>query len=187
MAYSEKDWEVVRAYYQQGLSLAEIIETPEVKKIGITDRSGISKKAKKEGWLKGKNSTLVEKVIQSKQLDKEIEKEKSTFNSTELDIFNSIVDKKLRDLELCDKAQRLVIDMTIKKLKQIGIDNVSFQDINAAGSAIQKSRDGLVGKELTTVINNSNTAIAQSHSVSLVNIPAHELKLAYYGELDDEY
>ena len=187
MAYSEKDWEVVKAFYEQGLSLAEIVETPEIKKIGITDRSGISKKAKKEGWTKGKNSTLVEKVIQSKQLDKEIEKEKSTLNSTELDIFNSIVDKKIRDLELCDNAQRLIIDMTVKKLQVQGIDNTSFQDMNAAGSAVSRSRDGLVGKDPSTIINNNNTAIAQSQSVSLANIPAHELRLAYYGELDDEY
>jgi len=50
MAYSTKDWDIVKAFYERGLSLAEIVARPEV---NIKSRSQISRKAASEGWKKG--------------------------------------------------------------------------------------------------------------------------------------
>lgn len=50
MAYSAKEWEVVRAFFESGLSLSEIVARKEV---AIKDRGGISRRARAEGWVKG--------------------------------------------------------------------------------------------------------------------------------------
>lgn len=88
MAYSENDWAIVKAFYEGGLSLSEIVDRPEVK---IKDRSSIQKKAAKLGWEKGKKSTLLKKEISAIQLVNEIQQEKSTLNSTELMVFDTLV------------------------------------------------------------------------------------------------
>lgn len=52
MAFSPKDWAIVQAFFEQGLSLAEIVAREEVQRTGITDRGSISRKSKQEGWIK---------------------------------------------------------------------------------------------------------------------------------------
>ena len=49
MAYTSKQWDIARAFYERGLSLAEIVDREEV---DIKDRGVISKKAKRLGWVK---------------------------------------------------------------------------------------------------------------------------------------
>ena len=183
MAYSEKDWEVVKACYEDGMAFAEIIAR---KDVVIKSKGSITKKAKAESWIHGKRKQLQDRQVVVEQEVAEIKKQKETFSPVQLMIHNEIVSKRIKMLELCDSAQELVVSISKKKLAQYG-DEMTGQDINALSSAISRSRDGLVGKSPDTIINNNNTAIAQSQSVSLANIPAHELRLAYYGELDDEY
>lgn len=163
MAYTEKDWGVVRAFYERGLSLAEIVSRPEV---AITDRSSISKKAKSEGWIKNKKSTLVEKEIQLKHDVIEVQEEKSTLNSTELSVHNALVEERSRHIQFYDGGQNKLAQVALQKIEQHLTKNedgkpwvsegLSFQDINAAASVLQKSRDGVLGKSPDTLIQISN-------------------------------
>ena len=91
MAYSANDWEIVKAFYEEGLSLSEIVDRPEVK---IKDRSSIQKKAAKLGWEKGRISTLLKKEVAAIQTVNEINQEKSTLNSTALMVHETLVTEK---------------------------------------------------------------------------------------------
>lgn len=93
MAYTQNQWEVVKAYFEQGLSLSEIVERPEV---AITDRSSISKRAKSEGWIKGKNQPLQQREVQARQALADAAEEKSTFNSTEIAVHETLVAEQVR-------------------------------------------------------------------------------------------
>jgi hypothetical protein len=113
MAYSREDWDVVKAFYERGLSLSEIVAREEVV---ITDRSTISKEAKKKGWVKGSKSTTVEKEVTAKQMLSEVRVEKSTYNSTEAEIHADIVNRKLDALEFYATSARLVAKIGLKAL-----------------------------------------------------------------------
>lgn len=93
MAYSVKQWEIVKAFFEEGLSLAEIVERPEVV---ITDRSSISKRAKIDGWIKGKNQQLQDDEVQAKQVLAEADKKKSTLNSTALVVHETLIFERVK-------------------------------------------------------------------------------------------
>jgi predicted DNA-binding protein YlxM (UPF0122 family) len=65
MAHSERQWAIIRAYYERGLSLAEIVAREEVT---IKSRGSISKRAKIEGWGSDKKKQLVDEEVKAKQL-----------------------------------------------------------------------------------------------------------------------
>jgi hypothetical protein len=76
MAYSQKQWDEVRGWYEIGLTLSEIAERASIK-----DRGSISRKAKLEGWVKGKNATVVQAEVVVRQALSDVEAHKATQNA----------------------------------------------------------------------------------------------------------
>lgn len=168
MAYSPQDWMVVRAFYERGLSLAEIVAREEV---SIKDRGSISRKAKQEGWTKGEKATLLQKEIETKQKVAEIAEKKATLNATELQVHNTLVAEKLKAVEVFHNLNMKVASTLAKKLESDG-ELASYQDLNAAATAITKAQENILGKQPDTVINNTNAMQANS----VVNLPADEIR-----------
>ena len=150
MAYPPAKWEKARALFETGSTLADI-----KKVIGI-DKAAVSRRAKDDGWIKGKNQPLIDKEVQARQALKEVEAEKSTKKSTELAVVDAAVEKRLRQLQFFETAHTLVANTTVQKIRADGTA-MSYQDLNAAANVITKAQEGVLGKTPDTVINNSNT------------------------------
>ena len=150
MAYDKKDWDVVQAFFESGLSLSEITERKEVK---IKDRSSISKKAKQEGWTKAKIQHLVEKEIQAKQSLSEVEEEKSTLNSTQVDVVKTLVDEKFVWLDYLNKA---ALKNAQEAMKASCVNQLDFKH---RADTILKARDVIEPKnsvlQVNTQVNNT--------------------------------
>jgi hypothetical protein len=82
MARPREAWDEVRALFERGVPLSEIAE-----KTCIKDKGSISKKARVEGWEKGKRQPTVVKEVQAKQALMEVEEEKATFGRDDLKPF----------------------------------------------------------------------------------------------------
>ena len=149
MAYSKSEWEVVKAFFEEGLSLAEIVARPEV---AIKDRSSISRRATKEGWIKGKNATLTATEIQIKQSHAEIVEKKSTLNATALEIHNTIVDERTKHIQFfTDSTMRNMKSMMVK----IG-DESSINEHRVAQAALKDAKEVVIGKMPDTAIQINN-------------------------------
>lgn len=160
MAYSEKQWETVRAFYERGFSLSEIAARPEVE---IKDRKTISRKANNEGWVKGEKATLVETEIKTKQAVNEIATAKATLNATELDIHNTIVTERMKDEAFFRKASLLVAQTAIRKIQT---ESCSMMDLRAAQELIGKGKENIYGKSAPDVQVNT-----QNNQVVLIDAP----------------
>ena len=148
MAYSEEQWSVVKAFYDRGLSLSDITLRPEVE---IKDRGVISKKAKKDGWVKGEKATLLNKEISVLQ-------EKATLNATEATVHNLIVDERTKDLIFIRKASLIVAQKAVQKVQQ---EDCSMQDLRHAQEVIGKGKENIYGKQPDTAIQINNSAPPQ--------------------------
>lgn len=114
MAYSEKEWNLVRSFYELGLSLNEIINRDEVV---IKSKSQISKKATKECWQKetGKKQ-LVDLEVNTKQALEVLKEQKETLNETDIMAHDAMVWDKFKMQEAIglfafkaiDKANQLL-------------------------------------------------------------------------------
>ncbi len=146
MAYSDKEWEVVKAFYERGLSLSEISAREEV---AIKDRKSISRKAQQEGWIKGEKATLVEKEIKTKQSVAEIATAKATLNATELEIHNTIVSERVQDEVFFRKASLIVVQKAIKKVQS---EECTMMELRAAQELVGKGKENIYGKAPDTAI-----------------------------------
>ena len=162
MAYSEKQWEVVKAFYERGLSLSEITERDEV---AIKDRAVISRKAKKEGWVKGEKATLLQKEIEAKQEVAEIKQQKATLNATELEVHETLVDERTRHLAYFNKASYKITDkaMQILAIKS----DISPAEVRHLSEAVAKQREGVLGKAPDTAIQINNN-VEQPKEIRIV-------------------
>jgi predicted DNA-binding protein YlxM (UPF0122 family) len=168
VAYSTKDWETVRAYYELGLSLSEIVAKKDVK---ITSKSQISRKATKEGWEKAtEKQQLIDLEVNTKQAVADIEQKKATLNATELKVHNAIVDERTKHIQFFTSANMLIATTVVKKLRADGV-NASYTDTNAAANALMKAQEGVLGKAPSTVINNTN---ATQNNVSVNTVSPEE-------------
>lgn len=157
MAHSAEDWAVVRSYFEAGLSLGEIVARTDVR---IKDRSGISKKAKAEGWVKGKIQPLVEKEVQARQQLSEVAQEKSTLNSTERNTQERLVAERLAMEEFFRKGNLLIARTVVQKVQARGTQ-ASFQELNHAAAAVGKTQDAVLGKQPDTVISQQTAVVNQ--------------------------
>ena len=149
MAYSDKAWETVRAFYERGLSLAEITEREEV---AIKSRASISVKAKKEGWAKSEKATLLQKEVQAKQDIADVSAEKATLNATELAIHNTLVDERVQRTEWLNVQ-------ALKNVQGAMADPCANQnDYRARADTILKAKETVLGKSPETAIQINNTA-----------------------------
>ena len=162
MAYSPEQWDVVRAFFESGLSLSEIVERTEVK---IKDRSTISKKAKTEGWLKGKIQPLISREIQNKQQLADIEVEKSTLNSTELKIAETLVDERTKHIQFFTHA-------AVTNVKQAMDEPCEGQaGYRMRAETILKGRETVLGKTPETAIQINNNGEFRQIERTIVRPP----------------
>jgi len=156
MTYSSTDWEIVQAFYECGLSLAEIVARPEVK---VTSRSQISRKAAKEGWHKAlEKQQLIDFEVQTKQSLTEVFNQKTTLNATELIIHNTLVGERTKHIEFFNQA-------SILNVKQAMAEScMGQQDYRNRAQTINKGRETVLGKTTPDV------AIQVNNSISLEDL-----------------
>lgn len=156
MAYSIEQWKIVRAYFEEGFSLAEIVARHNV---DIKDRSSISRRAAKEGWIKGENATLTDTEVQIKQMTAIVVEKKSTMNATALDIHNSVVDERTKHIQFFNDAAVLNVKDSLAAPCE------SQNDFRARAETIAKGREVVLGKTPDTAIqinSSGNTQIVSA-------------------------
>ena len=151
MAYSKTEWQVVQAFFENGLSLSEIAARPEVK---IKDKSTISRRSKLEGWSKGKNQPLVEKVVQAKQILAYANDEKSTMNSTEAMVHDVLVEERTKHIQFFTEAAVLNVREAVSKIGE----GTTQAEHRMLAETILKGKEAVLGKTPDTAIqiNNGN-------------------------------
>jgi hypothetical protein len=149
MAFSVRDWEIVRAYYERGLSLAEIVARDDV---AITDRSSISRKAKAEGWIKGEKATLLNDEVQAKQTLAEINQQKSTLNSTDVAVHDKLVDERLRHTEFFNKSALRNQQLANQKL----VADLSLAELESHSRITARNKETVLGKSPDTAVQVNN-------------------------------
>lgn len=182
MAYSAQDWEIVKAFYERGFSLAEIVARDEVL---VKDRSSISRKAAKEGWIKGEKQHFVEKEIQTKQSVADIFQKKTTLNSTELLIHDTIVAEKTANLIYFNSSQlrlaaigmQMVEDKLDEPVGEGGKGGLTTLELKQVSDVVKTSREGVLGKDPETSINISNTNAMQANLIS-TTLPDNPIEAA---------
>ena len=162
MAFSNRDWEIVRAYYERGLSLAEIVARDDV---AITDRSSISRKAKAEAWIKGEKSTIVEKEIEARTTIKEINQQKSTLNSTEVLIHDKLVDERLRHLDFFNKSALKNQQLANLKLSA----DLTIGEIESHSRITARNKETVIGRSPETALQ-VNTTDSQPQLTIIGNV-----------------
>lgn len=149
MAYSDKEWEVVKAFYERGLSLSEIASRDEVT---IKDRKTISRKANQEGWVKGQKATLVDKEIKTKQAVAEIATEKATINATELEVHNTLVSERAAHIQFFNQAALQNVTSAVNKIGA----QTSQAEHRMIAETIAKGKEVVLGKDPDTAIQINN-------------------------------
>lgn len=157
MAYSLEQWEVVKAFYERGFSLGEIIKRDEVE---IKNRASICKTAAKEGWIKGNKETFVKKEIKIKQELAQIKEEKETLKETELEIHNKIVSERMRDDIFFRKASHIISRKIIQKVQN---EDLSMMELKLAQEGIGKGKENIYGKSPDVAITNTNAQQQAQH------------------------
>ena len=150
MAYSQKEWDIVRAYYEAGLKLREIINRSDV---SIKSPSQISKMANKECWEHGKKKQLIDKEVIAKQAIIEVEKEKETLKETEVKVINNLVTEQTEFIKLRNSAAAYGLRRMTKTLKEM--ENPEMRDYVYYQDAIGKASDNVLGKQPTTAVQNN--------------------------------
>jgi hypothetical protein len=110
MAYSDDDWDKIRADFEcSDLSYSDLAD-----KHGVT-KGAISKKAAKDGWVRGKRKQIVSKKVEAIQVIDSIEKETETLTTYDQIAINQEVDRRLRLASLItsgiEKSQKLANDL----------------------------------------------------------------------------
>lgn len=141
MAYSKTDWMVVRAFFERGLSLAEITQRPEVK---IKDRGSISRKAKQEAWIKNGKATLVIQEVQVKQAVAMMAQQKATLDVIEAKIHDTLVEERTKHIGFFNDAAILNVQQAL--LAQCE----NQDDYKARAETICRARDVVLGKGTDT-------------------------------------
>ena len=159
MAYSQEQWKIVRAYFEEGFSLAEIVARHNV---DIKDRSSISRRATKEGWIKGENATLTDTEVQIKQMTALVVEKKATMNATALDIHNSIVDERTKHIQFFNDAALTNVRDSLAAPCE------SQMDFKARAETISKGREVVLGKTPDTAIQINNNQ--QTRSINPENL-----------------
>ena len=153
MAHSERQWAIIKAYYERGLSLAEIVARDDV---AIKSRGSISKRAKADGWgVSGEKKHLVEDEVKAKRFLSGLIEQKETFAPVERNIHDVLVSERLQDVTLCRNINHTIADLLKKKLRSDG-ETIEYRDLLAGATAITRVQENLLGKQPDTVINNVN-------------------------------
>ena len=165
MAIDKSIWEQVKADFEAGIveedkAFTHLSETYKI------DRSTISKKAKKYGWVFGKNShliTLEKTTISNLQ---RLQSEKSQLNHTEIATIDRAVRRELQKEIINDKTFHLaeiIQAQLIEAIPCMKIDDLKPKDITSA----LKDINDIVNPKVDTSINIQNSNNQQTNIKSL--------------------
>ena len=142
MSIKSEKWAEARAMFEGGETLSKISYSTRI------ERSTISKKAKKEGWIKGLNQQLV--IDEATAIAK-----KSQLNQQQLNFHDEQVEKKTRNIIFIQNATLKNASVMMKKVdKETSHQEHKFvqETLNKAGEAL-----GVINKP-GPVFNNSNSS-----------------------------
>lgn len=111
MAYSQEQWDKAKVLFELGKSLQEIsLET------GIKDRTSISKKAKKESWVKSKIQQIKSDIVELEKDISTVEGKKSTLveklsklEDYQITILNEVVEDEIKTKSLIFSTANLAL------------------------------------------------------------------------------
>ena len=157
LAIKPEIWAKAKALFEVGKSLSAInLET------GI-DRAAISRKAKKECWIKGEQQQL---IIDAARVKAEL----STLEPVLLSVVDSEITARTKHIQILN-------NLTLKNLSVMGkkvdadfemVEHKLFQE------TVNKASEQLLGKEPTSIINNTN-ALQNNELRTITIIKAEEL------------
>jgi hypothetical protein len=132
-------WAKARALFEVGKSLSAInLET------GI-DRAAISRKAKKDGWIKGEQQQLIVDAAR-------VRVELSTLEPVLLSVVDAEITERTKHIQILN-------NMTLKNLavmnKKVNED-FEMNEHKLFQETVNKASEQLLGKDPVTVINNTN-------------------------------
>jgi len=149
MAYDIDQWQRIKAYYEAGLSLLEILNKPEVT---IEQRSTIHARAKREGWIKGKSAQLMQDEIEIKPKLERINAYKKMMSKPEFEVWCTLLKEKMDAVQFLDAC---ALENTRQAME---LPCESQHEIKARADTISKSKDTIIGKspETSVQVNNNN-------------------------------
>lgn len=176
MAIDKAIWEQVKADFEAGIveeskAFTHLSETYKI------DRSTISKKAKKENWIYGKNSqiiTLETSVIKNIQ---EINEKKSHLNHTELMAVEKGVKRELEKEEIDSNTfhiAKILQTQLMEAIPLMKIDDLKPKDITGA----LKDIHDINNPKDATSFNIQNTNVQQTN-IDIENMDAKQITNAY--------
>lgn len=139
LAIKPEIWAKARALFEVGKSLSAInLET------GI-DRAAISRKAKKDGWIKGEQQQLIVDAARVKA-------KLSTLEPVLLSVVDAEITERTKHIQILN-------NMTLKNLavmnKKVNED-FEMNEHKLFQETVNKASEQLLGKDPQTVINNTN-------------------------------
>jgi transcriptional regulator with XRE-family HTH domain len=158
VAYSDKQWENAKGYYEAGLSLSQIKE-----KTGIA-RNTISQRAKKEHWKSASNAPYIEAKIK-------VQEEKGTIleqrGEKSLQIADEVADDLLRRQNLVYGFQ----ERAVKKAGEILEITENAKDLKDLVDAVDKAAITLkVADRHAPKVEVNNTNAQQNNTPTQINI-----------------
>jgi len=161
MAYSQKEWETVRSYFERGLSLSEIVARDD---ITVKSKSQISKKAILEGWQKnGEKKQLLDREILAKQEVAAISEQKETLKETERFVHEQLVDERTKHIQFFTNAAVKNVSVAVKKITS----ETTQVEHRMLAETILKGRETVLGKTPDTAIQiNNNIPTARKEDLT---------------------
>ena len=120
---SREQWKLAKILFEAGEPL-KVIES----KVDI-NRGSISRRAKNEGWEKGRLQPMIEQAIQ-------VEQAKDELTATQRHVVEDLIDEKVQNTRLIHNLTKLNLKDVTDKLK-LGLDSIS--DNKLAQDAIDKA------------------------------------------------
>lgn len=163
MAIDKAIWEQVKADFEAGIveedkAFTHLSETYKI------DRSTISKKAKRDGWVFGKNSHIITLEATTISNLQRIQSEKSQLNHTEITTIDRAVRRELQKEIINDKTFHLaeiIQTQLIEAVPYMKIDDLKPKDIT---SALKDINDIVNPKDAASInINNENNQATQNN------------------------
>lgn len=176
MAIDKSIWEQVKADFEAGIveedkAFTHLSETYKI------DRSTISKKAKKDGWVFGKNSHIITLEATTISNLQKIQSEKSQLNHTEITTIDRAVRRELQKEIINDKTFHLaeiIQAQLIEAIPCMKIDDLKPKDITSA----LKDINDIVNPKVDTSINIQNSNNQQTN-IEVENMSQKEIINAY--------
>ena len=156
MAIDKTIWEKIKADFEAG-NIEEEKAFTQLSNIYKVDRSTITKKAKKENWIYGKNHTIITLESSTIRNIQEINEKKSHLNHTELMAIERGVKKELQRDGINDNTYHLaqiIQTQLFEAIPLMKIDDLKPKDITSALKDINDIINPKDGANIT--VNNTN-------------------------------